>query len=57
MTMTLLLVAVLSVGSYTVGYLIGRSERRSRRRVRQSSRAAERLQQAALDRPGNPHLN
>ena len=55
--MTLLLVAVLSVGSYTVGYLIGRSERRSRRRVRQSSRAAERLQQAALDRPGNPHLN
>ena len=57
MTMTLLLVALLSVTSYTVGFLIGRAERRSCRRAWQADRAAERLQQAGLDRPGNPRLN
>lgn len=55
--MTLLLVALLSVTSYTVGFLIGRAERRSCRRAWQADRAAERLQQAGLDRPGNPRLN
>ena len=57
MTGMLLLVALLAVGAYAAGYVVGRSERGSRRRAQQAWRAGERLQQAALDRPGNPRLN
>ena len=57
MTGTLVMVALLAVGAYAAGYLVGRSERASRRRAQQAWRAGDRLQQAALDRPGNPRLN
>lgn len=57
MTGMLLLVAVLAVASYTVGYLVGRADRGSRRRTQQAWRAGQLLQQTTLDRPGNPRLN
>lgn len=57
MTGTLLLVGLLAVGAYTVGYVAGRSEHVSRRRAEQAGRAGERLLQASLDRPGDPRLN
>ena len=57
MTSTLLLVAVLALGAYVAGYLVGRADRRSHRSDQQARSAGERLQQAALDRPGNPLLN
>ena len=54
---TFVLVAFLAVGAYTVGYLVGRSERRSRLRQRQAWRMGQLLQQATMDRPGNPRMN
>jgi hypothetical protein len=57
MALTLLLIAVLTAIAYTVGYLIGRSERDRRRHARRSHGLTQHIQQATIDRPGNPRLN
>jgi hypothetical protein len=57
MVLTLLVVAILTTAAYTAGYLIGRSENETRRQTSCSQRLTQHLQEADIDRPGNPRLN
>jgi hypothetical protein len=55
--LTLIIVALLTTAAYTAGYLIGRSERDHRRPAHLTQRLTQHVEQANIDRPGNPRLN
>jgi hypothetical protein len=57
MTLSLLIVTVLTALAYSAGYLMGRSERDYRRHARRPQCLTQHIEQANIDRPGNPRLN